>query len=89
MAMRMLLTMTIPVIAHLTTVSQKVTVLETLAIFLTPPTITIEAKMVTMPPITTGSTPNTFCPIVLIALACTVLPIPNDAIAVNKAKRTF
>ena len=54
--------------------------------FLTPPTITIEARMVTMPPITTGATPNTFCPIVLIALACTVLPIPNEAIAVNKAK---
>lgn len=32
------------------------------------------------------ATPNTFCPIVLIALACTVLPIPNEAIAVNKAK---
>ena len=49
--------------------------------------ITAAARSISTPPDTSVLIPYEACIIVDMALACTVQPMPNAAIAVNKAKR--
>ena len=59
---------------------------QTLAMLFTPPMMTTAVMMQMMPPMTQGDTAYDWWVMVDMALACTVLPMPNEAKAVNREK---